>query len=192
MTLLYKLVYWAGMLAEVVIRYPYQKTAREGVKTDQRVSRTETILLTLMTLVALVIPLVYSLTPWLDFANYHLSAWMGVGGMLLLVFSVFIFGRAHRDLKTNWSPSLEICRDHTLVTDGIYRIIRHPMYLSQSIWVIAQILLLQNWLAGPLDLLFFIPYYFLRVRAEEQMLLDAFGDAYREYMKKTGGLVPKI
>jgi protein-S-isoprenylcysteine O-methyltransferase Ste14 len=50
---------------------------------------------------------------------------------------------------------------------------------------------LQNWLAGPLDLIFFIPFYLLRVQAEEKMMLDRFGDQYREYMKNVGGLVPK-
>jgi len=43
--LVYKLVYWAGMIIEVVVRAPFQKTAKEGVKTDRRVSRTENILL---------------------------------------------------------------------------------------------------------------------------------------------------
>ena len=38
----------------------------------------------------------------------------------------------------------------------------------------------------------FIPFYFLRVRAEEQMMLDSFGTQYQEYMNKTGGVVPKI
>ncbi|MCX6047580.1 MAG: isoprenylcysteine carboxylmethyltransferase family protein, partial [Chloroflexi bacterium] len=97
----------------------------------------------------------------------------------------------HMDLKSNWSPTLEIRQDHTLVTTGIYRYIRHPMYASQWLWVIAQILLLQNWLAGPLNLLIFIPFYFLRVPAEEKMMLDTFGDQYRAYMQKVGGVLPK-
>ena len=43
------------MIIEIVIRYPYQKTAKEGVKTDRRVSRTEDILLGLMTVFMLVL-----------------------------------------------------------------------------------------------------------------------------------------
>ena len=77
------------------------------------------------------------------------------------------------------------------MTDGIYRFVRHPMYLSQLLWAIAQILLMQNWLAGPLNLLFFIPFYFLRTFAEEKMMHDRFGDAYRDYMNDTGGLIPR-
>jgi protein-S-isoprenylcysteine O-methyltransferase Ste14 len=191
MIISYKIFYWAGMIAQVVIRYPYQKIAREGVKTEQHVSRTENILLTLLTLVALVLPLVYSVTPWLNFANYRLPVWPGICALLLLIFSLFIFWRAHFDLKANWSPSPEIRADHTLVTNGIYRLIRHPMYLSQLLWAVAQIGLMQNWLAGPLNLLFFIPFYFLRSRAEEKMMLDRFGDQYRLYMQSTGGIIPK-
>jgi protein-S-isoprenylcysteine O-methyltransferase Ste14 len=190
MTILYKLAYWAGLIAQVVIRYPYQQTAKAGLKTVQRVSRTENILLVLLTLFAGLIPLVYSLTHWLDFANYHLPIWLGVFGLLLLVFSLFAFWRAHFDLKANWSPSLEIRLDHTLVTDGIYRLVRHPMYLSQLLWALAQILLMQNWLAEPINLLFFIPFYFLRSLAEEKMMLDRFGDQYRVYMQNTGGIFP--
>jgi protein-S-isoprenylcysteine O-methyltransferase Ste14 len=191
MTIIFELVYWAGMIAQVVVRYPYQKTAKVGLKTGQHVSLTENILLVLLTLVAAVIPLVYSLTHWLDFVNYHLPTWLGLCGLLVLVLSLFVFWRAHFNLKTNWSPSLEIRADHILVTYGIYRLVRHPMYLSQLLWAIAQILLIQNWLAGPLSLLFFIPFYFLRSFAEEKMMLDRFGDAYRDYMKSTGGLIPK-
>ena len=66
------------------------------------------------------------------------------------------------------------------------------MYASQWLWVIAQILLLQNWLAGPIDLLVFIPFYLLRVQAEEKMMLETFGDQYRQYMKETGGVIPKF
>ena len=65
------------------------------------------------------------------------------------------------------------------------------MYASQWLWVFAQCLLLQNWLAGPLNLLFFIAFYFLRVQAEEQMMVDRFGDQYRDYMKRVGGVIPK-
>ena len=66
------------------------------------------------------------------------------------------------------------------------------MYASQWLWVIAQPLLLQNWIAGFANLLVFIPFYLLRVRAEEKMMLDSFGTQYQEYMLKTGGVLPKL
>ena len=186
------IVYWIGLIAEIAIRAPLQKRWKTAAKAEQRVSQTERILLGLLWVVMFILPLIYSVTGWLDFADYTLPTWMGWLGVVLMACALFVFTRAHMDLKSNWSPSLEIFESHTLVTSGIYKYIRHPMYASQWIWVIAQILLLWNWVAGPLDLLFFIPFYILRVRAEEKMMLDTFGDPYREYMKKTGGVIPKF
>lgn len=189
---LFKIVYWVGIFIEMAIRAPLRKTWKAAAKTDQRISSTERALLGILFLVMFFIPLIYSVTNWLDFADYQLPTWMGWLGVILLACALLIFARAHIDLKANWSPTLEIRQDHTLVTNGIYRFIRHPMYASQWVWVIAQTLLLQNWLAGPLDLLFFIIFYTLRVQAEEKMMLDTFGDEYRVYMEKTGGVIPKF
>lgn len=188
----FKVAYWLGLVLQIVIRAPYQKSAKTGDKSDQRISQTENILLGLLSVFILLFPAVYTFSSWLDFANYSLPAWMGWAGIVILAAGLFVFWRSHTDLSTNWSPSLEIRSDHRLVTSGIYAKIRHPMYASQFIWAIAQILLLQNWLAGPANLVFFLAFYLLRVRSEEQMMLDTFGDEYRAYMQRTGGVIPKL
>ncbi len=64
-------------------------------------------------------------------------------------------------------------------------------YISEWLWVVAQILLLQNWLAGPIGLIIYIPFFLLRVLAEEKMMVDTFGSQHLEYMKKVGGVIPK-
>lgn len=74
----------------------------------------------------------------------------------------------------------------------IEMIIRHPMYASQWLVAIAQPLLLHNWIAGFLNLLAFIPFYFLRVKAEEQRMLDSFGTEHQGYRKRTGRVLPKM
>jgi protein-S-isoprenylcysteine O-methyltransferase Ste14 len=189
--MIFKIVYWLGILAEIVIRAPFRNNLK-AVKTDQRVSQTEQILLGLLTATGIVFPLIYSVTNWLDFANYGLPTWMGWLGIFVLVCALLIFWRAHADLKSNWSPSLEIFESHTLVTKGIYAYIRHPMYTSGYLVAIAQSLLLQNWIAGPLALIAFLFFHLMRVQAEEKMMLDTFGDQYREYMKRTGGVIPRL
>jgi protein-S-isoprenylcysteine O-methyltransferase Ste14 len=78
------------------------------------------------------------------------------------------------------------------VTRGIYGLVRHPMYASQWLWVLAQPLLLQNWIAGFIDLLIFVPFYYLRVKTEEQLMQQQFGDQYRSYMKKVGAVFPRL
>lgn len=190
--LIFKIAYWIGLVVQFAIRAPFNRTWKSGAKTVQRISVTETILLGLLMIGNLVLPSIYSFTNWLDFANYNLPLWMGWLGVALMACALFIFWRSHTDLKSNWSPSLEIRADHTLITNGIYRSIRHPMYASQWVWVFAQILLLQNWIAGPIGLLVFTLFYFLRVSAEEKMMLETFGDQYREYMIKTGSVIPQL
>lgn len=191
MTTVLKIIYWLGLVIQIIVRAPFQKTWKTGPKTEQRVSRTEQTLLGLLGLSA-VLPLIYTFTPWLDFANYALPAWLAGLGVLLEAAGLFVFARAHHDLQSFWSPSLEIFKDHTLITSGIYGRIRHPMYASQWLMASAQVLLLQNALAGPVALLVFIPFYLLRVRAEEKLMLDTFGDSYRAYMQKTGRVLPRL
>jgi protein-S-isoprenylcysteine O-methyltransferase Ste14 len=188
----FKILFWAGTIMQIIIRTPFALRSRPRRKAEQHVSMTENILLTLLTIAAGILPLIYSLTNWLAFANYNLPAWMGWAGVFILLCSLLIFWRAHTDLEANWSPSLELYEGHTLITNGIYRYIRHPMYASQLVWAIAQILLIQNWIAGPGSLIFFIPFYILRSKAEEQMMLEKFGDQYREYKTVTGGILPRL
>lgn len=184
--------YWLALLIEIIVRAPFQKASQAAPKLEQRVSPVEKLIPGLLTIGMILFPLLYSVTHWLDFANYSLPGWMGWLGVCLLAGALLVFARSHIDLKANWSPTLEIRKDHTLVTTGIYAIIRHPMYTSQWLWVIAQILLLQNWLAGPLNLLVFTVFYIIRLQAEEKMMLETFGSQYSEYMQKVGGLIPKL
>jgi protein-S-isoprenylcysteine O-methyltransferase Ste14 len=188
----FTVIYFVGIVMEIIIRAPINRRRQQGKISEQRVTSQERIMLGLLFLSMFLVPILYAATNWLDFANYRLPAWAGWLGVLLLIGSILVFWRAHADLGVHWSPSLEIRDKHELVTRGIYSVIRHPMYASQWLWVIAQPLLLQNWIAGFLNLLVFIPFYFLRVRAEEQMMMETFGDQYRVYREKVGGVLPRF
>lgn len=184
-------VYLAGIVAEIVIRVPFQQQRRKNKIVVNRTDAQETLLLVLLFLGSYFIPLFYIFTPWLHFADYSLGKWAHWLGSIILAGAVLIFWRAHVDLGQNWSPTLQLRESHGLVTEGIYRFIRHPMYASQWLWVIAQALLLQNWIAGLSGIVCFLPFYVLRVPAEEQMMIEHFGEAYRTYMHRTGRLWPR-
>ena len=184
--------YFLALIVEIIIRAPIDRKRRQGRISERRVTTQEQLLLGLLTLGGFVVPLIYTFTNWLDFANYTLPGWAGWIGVLLSAGALFLFWRAHADLGLNWSPSLEIRDKHELITHGIYGVIRHPMYASQWLLSLATPLLLQNWIAGFLNFLVFIPFYLLRVNAEERMMLDSFGMQYQEYMQKTGGVLPKF
>jgi protein-S-isoprenylcysteine O-methyltransferase Ste14 len=185
-------IYFVAIVVEMIIRAPLNQKRKQEKISEQRVTRQERILLGLLFLGMFFVPVIYAASNWLDFANYTLPAWAGWLGVLVLAGALFVFWRAHADLGLNWSPSLEIREKHELITRGIYGVIRHPMYASQWLWVIAQPLLLQNWIAGFLNLLVFIPFYFLRVRTEEQLMTEKFGDQYHAYMQKVGAVLPKF
>ena len=185
-------IYFVGILAEMVIRAPLNRRRKQEKISERRVTTQEKTLLGLLFLGMFFIPIIYAATDWLSFADYQLPTWAGWLGVLLLAGAVFVFWRAHADLGLNWSPTLEIREKHELITRGIYGVIRHPMYASQWLWVLAQPLLLQNWIAGWLNLIIFVFFYFLRVKAEEQLMTEQFGDQYRSYMQRVGGVFPKI
>ena len=185
-------IYFVAIVIEMIIRAPLNKRRKQEKISDRRVTGQEKTLLGLLFLGVFIVPIVYAATDWLDFADYTLPTWAAWLGVLFLAGAIFVFWRAHADLGLNWSPTLEIREKHQLITQGIYGVIRHPMYASQWLWVIAQPLLLQNWIAGFINLLVFIPFYFLRVKAEEQLMLDSFGPEYQHYRKTTGGVLPKL
>ncbi len=87
---------------------------------------------------------------------------------------------------TPTSPGLQIRKDHRLVTAGVYELVRHPMYSAHLLWAAAQLLLLQNAIAGPAFLVASLPLYAARIPREEEMMLDQFGDEYRRHAERTG------
>jgi protein-S-isoprenylcysteine O-methyltransferase Ste14 len=139
-----------------------------------------------------VLPLIYVVMAIPHFAHYAfrpIQAWLG---LFFAIAALVMFQLTHRALGRNWSISLDVREDHQLITDGIYRKIRHPMYSAFWLWAAAQALLLPNWVAGFAGLIGFGTLFFGRVAREERMMLETFGDAYREYMARTGRVFPWV
>lgn len=189
---IFKALFTTGLIAYLVILGMGRSRTRQNTVADRRESAIHGLLSTLSFLGTHVIPLIYIFTPWLGFADYPLPAWMGWIGLLIFAFSLALIRKAHVDLGRSWSVRMEIVEGQKLVTRGVYGVIRHPIYAAMWLWGIGQALALPNWIAGPAALLLFVPIYFYRVPREERMMIDHFGDEYREYMKRTGRFVPKI
>lgn len=100
--------------------------------------------------------------------------------------------RAHHDLGRNWQPIVGTSSEQTLVTNGIYRWVRHPMYTSQLLLGLGQALVLQNWVAGTGGLALFLALYRRRVGREERFMERTFGQRYAEYAARTGRLWPRV
>lgn len=187
-----KIIFVLAGIAMTGIRYPHQKRNKSNTIVRNQKDRQERVLLALVGIGMWLIPLVYIVSPWLAFADYTLPTWTLGVGTLVMAAGLWLFWRAHADLGRNWSPSLELHREQTLVTQGVYQRVRHPMY--SAIWLIAlaQPLLLHNWLAGFGSLVTFGLLYWLRVPAEERMMLQQFGRQYQRYIAMTGRVIPKL
>ena len=138
------------------------------------------------------LPVLYLFTPWFDFADYPVAFGQGAAGTALAVLGVVLFWRSHRDLGRQFSPTLEVKEAHHLVSHGVYRRIRHPMYTALFAIAAAQLLLIGNAVVGPAFLLAFSLLYFYRIDAEEAMMLAHFGAAYADYQSRTNRLLPSF
>lgn len=191
-SIVFKISYLLLIILTIIIRHPHQKRNKENRVTQDRKTPTEMVLLVITSLGMMGLPLIYILTPWLSFADYTLPFFAEVAGVALAALAIWLFYRSHEDLGRNWSVSLEIREQHTLVDQGVYRHIRHPMYTSIWVWCIFQALFLQNYIAGLSGLVGFGILYFIRVYKEEAMMLETFGDQYRNYKNRTKRIIPFV
>jgi protein-S-isoprenylcysteine O-methyltransferase Ste14 len=114
--------------------------------------------------------------------------WIGVilnalGGALR-IYPVFVLGRC-------FSGLVAIQPGHTLVTDGIYGVIRHPSYLGLILNALGWVLAFRSGV-GVLLTVLLVPPLVARMRAEEALLRAHFGGDYETYCKRTSRLVPGV
>ena len=188
----FETIYILGLIYATVIRSWYGMQFRRDNVLHQKKEHPLVFVGMALWAVILFLPLFYIFTSWLDFANYRIPALLSVLGSFIFIGGLYVLQRSHIDLASNFSPLLFIQKQHTLVTHGIYKYVRHPMYLSFCAWAVGQALLIQNWIAGPLGIIAFYLIYLFRVEHEEQQLIEYFGDSYRDYKKSTGRFFPKF
>jgi protein-S-isoprenylcysteine O-methyltransferase Ste14 len=185
-------VIWAiGLVAWVVIRIPHQRRARKTQVISSAKTVADRLALAAATAGLSVVPIVFVATGFPAFADYSFQPWLGWLGFIAELGFLWLFYASHRQLGKYWSVTLEIRNEHKLMTDGPYRYVRHPMYLSFWLWGIAQFCLFPNAIAGLAGLLGVAILYFSRVRQEEAMMRAAFGAPYDEYARRTGRIIPK-
>lgn len=129
-------------------------------------------------------------------ANYH--TWNSVNKTVAIVgLSIFIIGILIRwisilELNKEFTVDVTITENHTLKTDGIYRNIRHPSYLGLLLECLGLSLAMNSIIS---IMVVSIPIFLVilyRIRIEENILTEEFGDAYKNYMKVSKKLLPKI
>ncbi len=121
-------------------------------------------------------------------ADFGAPAMLGVA-LMLLAFGVNL--SAMRTLGRFWDK-LVIKDNHHIVSDGIYGVIRHPIYTSYIILFVGYCFLFESWLSLVLLVAVCVVWFGSRIKIEENMLVEQFGDDYRDYMKRTKRLFPFV
>src|SRR5687768_3787918 len=142
----------------------------------------------LLLLAALVLHLCFQGGSLRGFA-FPAPRWLRWAGFGLGITSVGLFAWTHVVLGRFWSPYLQLRPGHRLIADGPYARIRHPMYSAIVGWMTSLGLVAANWIPLVFAALAALNFL-LRIRGEEKMMLQQFGDEYRAYMKRTGRLLP--
>ena len=117
-----------------------------------------------------------------------LSIWKIVG-LALFVVGLTVALIAVGTLRRFYASTLVIRKDHQLITHGVYRFTRHPIYLGVLI-ICFGVPVYASSLYGFLTMSVLIPILLNRIRMEERMLIEEFGDAYQAYRKATRKLIP--
>ncbi len=112
-------------------------------------------------------------------------------GFLLFVIGYALRQVGKRELGKYYSYGLQTTDDQALVTTGVYRRIRHPISLATLVYSLAIPLAFSSAI-GFVIMILIIPLFLYRLRIEEEMLLERFGDEYRNYITKTKRLLPYV
>jgi len=123
--------------------------------------------------------------------NLYLLSVPNIVGLALFVIGLTIALVAVFTLRRSYASTLVIREDHQLITHGIYRFTRHPVYLGVIIAIIG-VPVYASSLYGLLTMSALIPVILNRVRMEERLLTEEFGDAHRTYKEATSKLIPFI
>ena len=156
-----------------------------------RIGLLETLVL-IVTVTGFVVPIVWLATSHFAFADYYGYLLPLTAGCLCYALSLWLLSRVAWNLGKFWSPTLQLKENHQLVTKGVYRRIRHPMYLSLLVFSVGNALALPNYVAGPAMMVAMLVLIAFRVGPEERMLLEEFGEEYEAYRNRSYRLIPGL
>jgi phospholipid methyltransferase len=106
------------------------------------------------------------------------SAWMGLSAV--------------RTLGRQWSYTARLIQDHQLVTEGPYRLVRHPIYTGMFGKLLATNFAFGHWLGLPIAGGVFAIGTMIRIRFEEKLLREAFGSQFEDYARRVPAFIPLV
>ena len=195
---IFRVAFWILLAGVFVMRIYFSlkvRQAGERLMPDreavQREGRGMFIIRVVMGFVLLGWLILYAINPtWMKVLSVPFPNWLRWLGFAFGLASLGFWSWTQVALGKEWSPQLQLRKEHHLVTTGPYARIRHPLYTAMIGYGTSLALVTANWLF----IIFAIiaaGLTFARVPKEEQMLIQKFGENYKTYMQRTGRFVPK-
>jgi protein-S-isoprenylcysteine O-methyltransferase Ste14 len=182
------------MIAFVAHRgYYVRKHGREEATLKKREEGSVTRLAGILGIIGFISILAYVFKPdLLSWAFISLPLWLRWTGFVIAILGFALLQWAQNTLGKNWSDTPRMMKEQALVTSGPYQSIRHPIYTGFLLIMGATLLISANWLIGLSWIGMTILEIASRIGFEESLMLEYFGDQYRDYMKRTGRLLPRL
>jgi protein-S-isoprenylcysteine O-methyltransferase Ste14 len=184
----------AGFVIIILIVLPFRLRSRATGETLDRTQEGIPMMITLR--VAGIVLWIALLTFMIDparmaWASMPLPPSLRWSGAVLGLVAAFAELWTLRSLGPNLTDTVVTRQEHTLVTRGPYRWVRHPFYVCMALFIFSAALMMANWFVLAMGAVTFT-LLAMRSRTEEQKLLERFGEPYRAYRESTGRFIPRV
>ena len=131
---------------------------------------------------------------WAYFSGYYKFVWdwktitgltLMAGGTIFRIWCILTLGKY-------FTATVRTQEKQKIITNGAYRVVRHPSYTGAFIAAIGSALFLHAFFAFILTIVVLSIAYYFRIKAEEETLTREFGDEYNAYRNRTKKLLPYV
>ncbi|MGQ0602543.1 MAG: isoprenylcysteine carboxylmethyltransferase family protein [Anaerolineales bacterium] len=191
--LIFRIITVVLFVAALVISISFRRRAeREGGQMRSSEGQGLVVVLRLLGLLVLLPLFGYIINPdWVAWARFLLPEWVRWSAVVVAVALLPLIYWIFASIGNNISPTQATRVNHQLVTHGPYRWVRHQLYSAGFVMAVCLTLITTLWWLG-LGMVLPLSLLFRRTAKEEANLISTFGDAYREYMQRTGRFFPKL
>ena len=116
---------------------------------------------------------------------------LAVAAIVLAYASCWLSIRAVRTLGKQWTYTARLIKGHELITQGPYGVVRNPIYLGMFGLILSTCLAFSRWWSGLAAVVLFLIGNRIRIRTEEQLLRESFGDQFEEYSRRVPAFIPR-
>lgn len=192
--LIFRIILPLLIIAFAILRgYYVRKHGQEQNTLKKREEGFASKIASLLGLIGFVTVIVHVINPaWLSWASLPFPLWLRWTGVGIALLGFALLQWSQNTLGKNWSDTPRMIKEQSLVTSGPYQFIRHPIYTAFLLILGSTLLISGNWLIGLAWIGMTVLEIASRISFEESLMLEYFGEQYREYIKQTGRLLPKL